>query len=127
MTVVGDAHRLRELLLVLLDNAVKYSPDDAPIDLAVAAEPEGEGTVRIRDRGPGLTDADREIVFGRFARGSAAAGVPGSGLGLAIAQTVAERHGASLELAAAPDGGTIVEIRFPAAAGVSRPTLELST
>jgi len=127
VTVIGDAHRLRELLLVLLDNAVKYSPNGAPIDLAVAAVPEGRATVRIRDRGPGLTDADQKIIFGRFARGSAAVGVPGSGLGLAIAITVAERHGASLELAAAPDGGTIAEIRFPAAASVSRPALETST
>jgi two-component system OmpR family sensor kinase len=113
-TVRGDANRLRELLLVLLDNADKYSPPDEPIDLTVARDPHGAVTVRIRDRGPGLTVADRETVFGRFVRGSAAAGIPGSGLGLAIAHALAERHGASIALFDAPGGGTTAEVRFPA-------------
>jgi signal transduction histidine kinase len=113
-TVRGDANRLRELLLVLLDNADKYSPQDQPVDLTVARDPHGAVTVRIRDRGLGLTVADRETVFGRFVRGSAAAGIPGSGLGLAIAHALAERHSASIALLDAPGGGTIAEVRFPA-------------
>ncbi len=120
-TVRGDANRLRELLLVLLDNADKYSPKDEPIDLSVALDPQGMATVRIRDRGPGLTAADRQAVFGRFVRGSAAAGIPGSGLGLAIAHALAERHGASITLRDAPDHGTIAEVRFPAGTSAIAP------
>jgi two-component system sensor histidine kinase MprB len=115
--VVGDTNRVRELLVVLLDNAIKYSPSDRPVDLTVTQSPRDGPIVRIRDYGPGLTDADRASVFGRFARGSAAAGVPGSGLGLAIARTIAERHHATLSLTQADGGGTIAQVRFPAAEG----------
>ncbi len=113
-TVWGEANRLRELLLVLLDNAVKYSPGDQPVDLTVTTDPQGAATVRIRDYGPGLTSADHATVFARFARGSAATGTPGSGLGLAIARVLAQRHNASIELIDANGGGTDAELRFPA-------------
>lgn len=69
----------------------------------------------VRDHGPGLSETDRQRALDRFYRGSASAGVPGSGLGLAIAQAVCERHGAELELQAAPGGGTVATVRFPAA------------
>jgi len=122
-TVRGDANRLRELLLVLLDNAVRYSPRDQPVDLTVTADAHGAASVRIRDRGPGLTPADRATVFARFARGSAAVGTPGSGLGLAIALALAEQHDASIQLIDADGGGTVAELRFPPADDRDLPTV----
>ncbi len=74
----------------------------------------GGPVLAVRDRGPGLSETDRERALDRFYRGSASAGVPGSGLGLAIARAVCERHGAELELQAAPGGGTVATVRFPA-------------
>ena len=73
----------------------------------------GGPVLAVRDHGPGLSETDRERALDRFYRGSASAGVPGSGLGLAIARAVCERHGAELELQAAPGGGTVATVRLP--------------
>jgi two-component system sensor histidine kinase MprB len=113
-TVLGDPNRLRELVAVLLDNAIKYSPPDRPVEVALST-PNGRGPLlSVRDYGPGMTAAERASVFARFARGTAAADVPGSGLGLAIARAIAERHGATIALLAADGDGTIAEVQFPA-------------
>ena len=72
----------------LVDNAVKYSPDDTPIDVAV----DGSSVV-VRDRGPGIDPADQPHVFDRFYRATTARTAPGSGLGLAITRQIVERHG----------------------------------
>jgi len=114
-TVLGDADRLRELVAVLVDNALKYSPTDRPVEIAVSS-PNGRGPLlTVRDYGSGLSDSERTTVFARFARGTAAAGIPGSGLGLPIAQAIADRHRASIALLAADGDGTVAEVRFPAA------------
>ena len=117
VTVTGDANRLRELLMVLLDNALKYSPADRPVELTMGDSVSRGPVVCIRDYGPGLTEADQSSVFARFARGSAASGVEGSGLGLPIARALAERHGATVTLAAAEGGGTLAEVQFPTSGG----------
>ena len=110
VTVPGDPGRLAELVRVLVDNAVKYSPADGSVEVAV----EGVATPRldVRDHGPGLSEAERARVFDRFFRGAAARGTRGSGLGLAIARAIADRHGAGLELADAEGGGTIARVTF---------------
>jgi two-component system, OmpR family, sensor histidine kinase MprB len=111
-SVSGDPGRLGELVRVLVDNALKYSPPGEPVTVTVnaAAGP----TLAVRDRGPGLSPEDRERAFDRFYRGSAAGLVPGSGLGLAIAQAICERHRAVLTLEPAVGGGTVATVRFPA-------------
>ena len=109
----GDQSRLRELVTILLDNAVKYSPPGSPIDVGVTCAEDGAPTVTVRDYGPGVTPSDADRVFGRFARGSAAPGVAGSGLGLAIAHAVAERHRGHIELVNADGGGALARVRFP--------------
>jgi two-component system sensor histidine kinase MprB len=113
-TVTGDAGRLGELVRVLVDNALKYSPPGTPVTVSVsdAAGP----TLAVRDRGQGLSPKDRERAFDRFYRGSAAGSVAGSGLGLAIAQAICERHRAVLTLEPAVGGGTVATVRFPPAA-----------
>jgi len=103
--------------MVLLDNALKYSPADRPVELTMGDSVSRGPVVRIRDYGPGLTEADQSSVFARFARGSAASGVEGSGLGLPIARALAERHGATVRLAAAEGGGTLAEVQFPTSGG----------
>ena len=113
VTVRADTGRLGELIRILVDNALKYSPPDMPVTVTVCDA--GGPVLAVRDHGPGLSETDRQRALDRFYRGSASAGVPGSGLGLAIARAVCERHGAELELQAAPGGGTVATVRFPAA------------
>ena len=116
--ITGDAGRVGELVRVLVDNALKYSPAETDVTVTVA----GGHTPRlsVHDRGPGLTAADRARAFDRFFRGDAATGVAGSGLGLAIAEAIAERHGAALALEDAAGGGTLASVQF-AAAGAPPP------
>jgi two-component system sensor histidine kinase MprB len=112
-TVVGDPGRLNELVHVLVDNAIKYSPPGSAVTIGVV-----DGStprLTVRDRGPGMPLADRQRAFDRFFRGANAAGVPGSGLGLAIAQAIAERHGATLALEDAGGGGTLASVSFGSA------------
>jgi two-component system, OmpR family, sensor histidine kinase MprB len=92
----------------LLDNAAKWSPTGGEVDLAVK-----DGTVVVRDHGPGIADEDLPHVFERFYRAKSARGMPGSGLGLAIVRQVAEAHGGGVELARANGGGTVATLTFP--------------
>ena len=109
--MIGDDGRLGELVRILVDNALKYSPGDRPVTVSVRAEAGGP-TLRVRDHGSGLSADDRARAFDRFYRGAASSGVSGSGLGLAIAQAIAERHGATLRLDNAPEGGTLAVVAF---------------
>jgi two-component system sensor histidine kinase MprB len=86
--VLGRAAMLERAVSNLIDNAVKWSPPDAPIDVTVRG-----GTVSVVDRGPGIDEEDRPFVFNRFYRATAARSTPGSGLGLSIVTKVAEDHG----------------------------------
>ena len=119
-TVIGDAGRLGELVRVLVDNALKYSPGDRPVSVSVRTEAGGP-TLRVRDHGGGLSADDRAHAFDRFYRGAASRGVDGSGLGLAIAQAIAERHGATLRLEDASEGGTLAVVAFALAGGAPEP------
>jgi signal transduction histidine kinase len=111
-TVSGDAGRLGELVRVMVDNALKYSPPGSPVDVAVT-DRDGGPRLTVRDHGPGLSAGDLERAFDRFYRGSAAGTVAGSGLGLSIAQAICERHRATLTLEPAAGGGTVATVSFP--------------
>lgn len=108
--VAGEHGRLRELALILIDNAVKYSPPEAEVAVSVSAAPP---RLTVRDHGPGLSPEDAERAFDRFFRGAAAASSPGSGLGLAIARAICDRHGARMALEPAAGGGTRAVVTFP--------------
>jgi signal transduction histidine kinase len=111
VTLAGDSRRLGELVQILVDNAVKYSSTGDAVVVSVLRTQEG-AAIRVRDHGPGLTEADREHAFERFYRGTSAQGVDGSGLGLAIAKAIAEQHHGVLILEPAPGGGTIAIVQF---------------
>jgi two-component system, OmpR family, sensor histidine kinase MprB len=96
----GSPRRLDRAVSNLLDNAEKWSPPDAPIDVTLR-----DGRLVVRDRGPGFDAEDLPRVFDRFYRARSARGLPGSGLGLAIVRHVAEAHGAGVAARNAPDGG----------------------
>ena len=73
----------------------------------------GEGTVSVRDHGPGIADADLPFIFDRFYRAAEARGRPGSGLGLAIVRQVAEAHGGHVTVEAPADGGSRFVLAVP--------------
>jgi two-component system OmpR family sensor kinase len=112
----GDADAIATLLSNLVDNALRYTPQDGRVDVGVAMDA-GRATLSVRDSGPGIAEADRQRVFDRFVRGSLAAGVVrGSGLGLSIVKRIAERHGADIAVGSGLDGaGAGITVRFPVA------------
>lgn len=108
-TVVrGDAARLGRAVGNILDNAAKWAPEGSEVEVTVR-----DGTVRVRDRGPGFAEEDLPRVFDRFYRSTAARSAPGSGLGLAIVRQVVEAHGGRAVAENHPDGGAVVRIELP--------------
>ncbi|MBE9509170.1 MAG: HAMP domain-containing histidine kinase, partial [Chloroflexi bacterium] len=95
VTVQGDEAQLRRALGNLLDNAIKFTPEDGAI--SVALRQEGEGVeLSVEDTGIGVPKDDLPHLFSRFHRGRNAAAYPGSGLGLAIVKAIVEAHGGTV-------------------------------
>ena len=112
VSVQGDRAALAVLARNLADNAVRYAPQGARVELQVA-QVEGVPTLQVDDSGPGIPPAERERVFDRFYR-RGGDGESGSGLGLAIVRSIAQRHGATVALGDSPLGGLRVTLRFHA-------------
>jgi two-component system sensor histidine kinase MprB len=106
--VRGSRPRLHRAVSNLLDNAVKWSPPGAAVEVGLR-----EGEVTVRDHGPGIAPDDVPHVFDRFYRAPNARGLPGSGLGLAIVRQVAEAHGGTVSAEAAEGGGARLRLRVP--------------
>jgi signal transduction histidine kinase len=120
VAVVGDPSRLRQLVTILLDNAIRHSPPGG--EVRVVARGGVTASLAVEDAGPGVRPEDRDRIFDRFWR---APGAPpgGTGLGLAIARWIAEHHGGSIIVGDAPAGGARFEVRLPAVpAGPEPPT-----
>ena len=114
VTVSADGDALHTLVRNLVDNAVRYTGDSGRVDVAVEALA-GGARVTVSDDGPGIEPAERARVFDRFYR-RAGTLEPGSGLGLAIVKTIADAHGAAVQLAAGLNGrGLAVTVTFPQA------------
>jgi signal transduction histidine kinase len=120
--VTGDPALLRQLLMIVLDNAVKFTPAGGRVRLNAAA-PGGQAEVVVEDTGIGIGRDQLPHIFERFYRGDPARargdGAEGAGLGLAIARWIADAHGARIEVSSEVGTGTRVAIRFPAAEAVS--------
>lgn len=109
-TVVrADPVLLERAVLNLLDNAVKYSPPGAPIEVTVR-----EGEVVVADHGPGVADEDVARIFDRFYRAAGARSKPGAGLGLAIVREAARAHGGDATVESSPRGASF-RLTLPAA------------
>lgn len=112
--VEGDEDRLKQLLLILLDNALKYTPPDGRVTLGL----HHRGTdveVRVRDTGIGIAPEDLPRVFERFYRADPARNrdLGGTGLGLPIARWIAEQHEGEVWLESQPGQGTTAIVRLP--------------
>jgi two-component system, OmpR family, sensor histidine kinase TctE len=119
----GQPVLVREMVRNLVDNALQYTPSGGTVTARVLADPFGQVVVlQVEDNGPGIAEAERELVFQPFYR-PADTQIEGSGLGLAIVREVAEQHGAEISVADAQQRaamvaghggpGTLVTVRFP--------------
>jgi two-component system sensor histidine kinase MprB len=107
-TVVrGQSDRVDRAVSNLLDNARRWSPGDATVEVVLK-----DGTLTVRDHGPGFQEADLPFVFDRFYRAEGARKLPGSGLGLAIVRQAAEASGGFAEAKNAPGGGALLRVSF---------------
>jgi signal transduction histidine kinase len=111
--IVGDPALVRQLLMILLDNAMKFTDVGGEVRVRVSM-PQGVPTFVVEDTGIGITPEDLPRVFQRFFRGDTArARTEGAGLGLSIASWIAREHAAEIAMTSEPGNGTRVAIRFP--------------
>jgi signal transduction histidine kinase len=110
--VLGDPARLRQLVMILVDNAIRHSATDGRVGVAVRADSGGASLV-VEDDGPGIRSEDLPHLFERFYRAQGAPG-GGSGLGLAIAAWIVDRHGGRIEATNRAEGGARFVVRLPA-------------
>jgi signal transduction histidine kinase len=114
--VQADPGAVAQIVRILLDNALRVTAERS----SIALEPSGNerwAQVTVRDAGPGVAPAERELIFERFQRGSATGGRSGFGLGLAIGRELATRMGGTLDLASSEAPGAAFVMRLPAAIG----------
>jgi signal transduction histidine kinase len=96
LAAVADPARLRQVVVNLVENAVRHSPAGGQVSVQASAAELGGLQLDVSDEGPGIPPAERELVFQRFSRGATSAG--GTGLGLAIARWAVELHGGAVEV-----------------------------
>ena len=113
-TLLGDPARLHQVLLILLDNALRHTPAGGQVTLAAA--PSGRAVeITVADTGAGIAPEHLPHVFDRFYRADPARGGEGTGLGLAIARSLVTAQGGHIRIASQPGVGTTVSVRLPAA------------
>ncbi len=114
LLVKGDSHALRRLFLILIDNAVKYTPPGGSVSVALTAN-NGSAVAEVRDTGIGVSAEHQPYIFDRFYRADKARSreFGGVGLGLSIARWVAEGHRGTIELQSTPGAGSVFRICLP--------------
>ncbi|CAN5533891.1 HAMP domain-containing sensor histidine kinase [soil metagenome] len=112
--VRGNADQVRQLVLILLDNAYTHTPPGTKVVVRVAAEGD-DAIIAVSDNGPGFGAEHRERIFDRFYRtdGARARSSGGTGLGLAIARWIAEIHGGTITAESVPGEGATFTVRIP--------------
>jgi heavy metal sensor kinase len=114
IVVRGDRLALRRLLLILLDNALKFNPSGESVSIAVTTQG-ARCRIEIHDRGPGIANEHREHIFERFYRGDAARAYSGFGLGLPIAKAIVEAHHGVIGVTSAGNPGSCFFVELPCA------------
>jgi signal transduction histidine kinase len=112
-TIAGDALRLEQVLTNLLDNAVKFSPKEAPIEVMVAQNGAATARVAVRDHGPGIPPEARERIFERFYQMDDGSWHGGLGLGLYISRQIVELHGGSIRVDGSTAEGAAIAVVLP--------------
>ncbi|MBM7568674.1 ATP-binding protein [Paenibacillus sacheonensis] len=109
----GDEVLLEQVLVNIVSNAIKYSPDGE--EIVISARTSGSWVrIAVADNGIGINETDRERMFDKFYRGPGAGGTTGTGLGLAICKGIVEAHGGTITASPRAEKGTVVTIALPA-------------
>jgi signal transduction histidine kinase len=108
----GDPGAVARIVRILLDNALRFAPEDVPVRVTAAYHGE-RATVEVADAGPGVPEQERDLIFERFQRGSDSGGEEGFGLGLAIGRELARRLGGDLTLADDGEPGARFVLSLP--------------
>ncbi len=114
LIVRGDGDRLRQAVLIALDNAIKLAPPGTTVQVGLAREAQ-HAVIRVRDEGLGFTEEELGSAFTRFYSGKPSRGRSGRGLGLglSIAKWIVDQHDGTIRIDSRPDGGATVEIAMP--------------
>jgi signal transduction histidine kinase len=110
--VRGDQERLRQVVVNLVENAVKYSEAGKEVQVRAWSE-NGRLLVAVEDHGPGIAREQHGLIFDKFGRANVGGGKPGTGLGLFIARSIAEAHGGTLDVRSAPGQGATFTLELP--------------
>jgi signal transduction histidine kinase len=110
--VVTDPTQLHRMLAILLDNALKYSGEDAPVDLNLSRE-DGHAVVSVTDRGCGIPEAEIPHIFDRFYRAQGSSRADGTGLGLALAREITDHLGGEIRVQSHPGAGSTFSVALP--------------
>ncbi|NKX52057.1 HAMP domain-containing histidine kinase, partial [Arthrobacter deserti] len=117
--VVGDGARLRQVMANLVTNALRYTPPGSPIEIATGVvsviDDRKDSVIEVRDHGPGISEDEASLVFGRFYRADSSRHreTGGTGLGLAIVAALVAQHDGTVRLHETDGGGTTMSIRIP--------------
>lgn len=118
--VLGDEHRVRQLMTNLIGNAMRHTPEGSPIEIVISTPDVPEGTApvacfEIVDHGEGIPEQIRDKIFGRFWRADTSRNreTGGSGLGLAIVKSIVEAHGGKVDARETPGGGATFHVELP--------------
>jgi signal transduction histidine kinase len=111
---MGDSEALRRLILILIDNATKYTPQGGHVDVRLETAHD-QATCTISDSGIGIAAADLPHIFDRFWRADKvrSRGMGGAGLGLSIARWITDRHHGSIEVQSQPGEGSTFIVKIP--------------
>ena len=110
--IKGNGQLLKQVWVNLIDNAVKFSPENSLISICAKAAPK-EFIFSVRDQGPGISPASRERIFERFYQGDLSHSTEGNGLGLPLVRKVVKLHGGSVTVSSTPGQGSTFTVRLP--------------
>ena len=120
-SVLADRTRLRQVLLNLLGNAIKYNHVGGTVELRLAAGADGVAVVTVSDTGVGIAESDLPHVFDPFQRGAqAASGIEGAGIGLAVTRALVELMRGDVAVSSVPGTGSVFTLRLPLAGPPTR-------
>lgn len=116
MNVLADADSLTELLVIILDNAIKYSPENSSIEVAAGLQRK-RALISVTDHGVGILETDAQHIFDRFYRADSARSktqAGGYGIGLSIAKQIADAHNGNINVTSTPGEGSTFTVNLPA-------------
>lgn len=127
--IEGDARAIRQIIINLTANAIKFTPEGGKVDVMITADASGDISLSVADTGVGIPDAVQDQIFEPFARAERPeiAAISGTGLGLAIVKGLVEAHGARITLDSEPGRGATFTVFFPSAASLKTPSARADT